>query len=166
MNAPDLPDPNTLSISNISFENITTEIRKTDEGSINQSGDGVIDGVHFKCVYMGGTLTGSLDDAHISRTGTVTNIDFENSNCSEKPAAIRNSEVTKTIVYPTVTEGIINIDGEGNVKSIRMFDINGKMIREWPETNQINIADQAKGLYILQLSNYDKSVMNYKIVKQ
>jgi hypothetical protein len=70
-------------IKNINLENITAELLRTltdnAEGTINQSETGSIDGVHFRCVKMNGTLVNSLEDAHIKVIGDVKNVDFNNS---------------------------------------------------------------------------------------
>jgi hypothetical protein len=70
-------------IKNVTFENITTELLRTTadntEGSINQTPGASIDGIHFKCLRMNGTLINSLEEAHVKVIGDVKNIDFDNS---------------------------------------------------------------------------------------
>lgn len=84
---------------------------------------------------------------------------------SDFPSDIQKTKVTKTNVYPTVTDGIITIDAEEKVKSIRLYNLNGTMIRQWTETNLINITSQAPGLYLLKLSCYSGNENNFKIIK-
>jgi predicted outer membrane repeat protein len=66
-------------------------------------------------------------------------------------------------VYPTLTTGFIQIETE--VSSVRVFDLNGRIIGRWTNTNQIDISERAAGIYLLQL-NHEGQVMNYRIVKK
>jgi hypothetical protein len=66
-------------------------------------------------------------------------------------------------VYPTLTTGFIQIETE--VSSVRVFDLNGRIIGRWTNTSQIDISERAAGIYLLQL-NHEGQVMNYRIVKK
>jgi hypothetical protein len=84
-------------IKNVTFENITTELLRTSgdetEGSINQSTEASIDGVHFKGLFMNGKLINSLEEAHVKVIGDVKNIDFDNS--VYQPKTIKNIKTKK-----------------------------------------------------------------------
>jgi predicted outer membrane repeat protein len=66
-------------------------------------------------------------------------------------------------VYPTLTTGFIQIETE--VSSVRVFDLNGRIIGRWTNTSQIDISERAAGIYLLQL-NHEGQVMNYRIMKK
>jgi predicted outer membrane repeat protein len=77
---------------------------------------------------------------------------------------IRASSLSKLNVFPTVTLDHINIERE--VKSIHIYDLNGRDMGNWKNTNRIDISHMSSGIYILQLKDFDGSMMNYKIVKK
>lgn len=85
---------------------------------------------------------------------------------ASSPTGFVAKNVSKSKVYPSVTNGIINIESEESLKRIRLFDLTGKMISEWAPVNQINIETSRPGIYVLQLTNFNGNISNYKIYKQ
>lgn len=64
-------------------------------------------------------------------------------------------------IYPNPTTGIVNLVEQVNAQ---VFDIQGRMVLERKNVNQINLKDQNSGIYLLKLEN-DKGVSTHKIIK-
>lgn len=79
---------------------------------------------------------------------------------------VPNNKASKTNIYPTITDGIINIFHEKNIKSIKLHSITGTTLKNWSDTNTIDIFDQSNGFYLLQLFNYQWTVTTYMVIKQ
>lgn len=80
------------------------------------------------------------------------------------PTGEKNIQQNRLRVFPTITQGIINIEQE--VKAIHLYDLNGRTVGKWFNTNQIDISSKPSGVYLLQLKNSDGKIMNYKIGKE
>jgi len=166
-------DADSMAVSNVGLENITAKTLHSylspnqGEGVISQSKIGTVYGIHFKCVNLGGVLVNSLADAHIITTGTISNLDFVNTGCKViTDLSDESPEQNKLIVFPTITSGIININEKEEVRTIKLFNLNGNLQKQWLAKNQINIADQAKGFYLLQLEDKNGKITKCKIIKQ
>jgi predicted outer membrane repeat protein len=77
---------------------------------------------------------------------------------------IKHSTQSKLNVFPIATTDFINVERE--VKSIRIYDLNGRAVENWKNTNRIDISHMSCGIYILKLKDFDGSTMNYKIIKK
>ena len=65
--------------------------------------------------------------------------------------------------YPNPTKGILNFSMD--VEKIEVMDMMGKMIMEFYNVSEINIASLPKGVYCLKLSYNDKATV-HKIIKE
>ncbi|MDL2239507.1 T9SS type A sorting domain-containing protein [Bacteroidales bacterium OttesenSCG-928-L14] len=75
------------------------------------------------------------------------------------------SETKNISVYPNPTTGEINISSkESEIKSVTVFNQLGKQVMQINGTNRINISDLTAGIYILQITTNNCTVME-KIVK-
>ncbi|WP_298139091.1 T9SS type A sorting domain-containing protein [Flavobacterium sp.] len=85
--------------------------------------------------------------------------------------ALNNDEFEKDnliAIYPNPTEGNININSNFNIKSIELYDVQGrllqtKLINETIST--INISDKSNGIYFLKITS-DKGIKVEKIMKK
>jgi len=65
-------------------------------------------------------------------------------------------------IYPNPTDGIVNIKSE-NLKKIKVFTLNGKIIKEYNPKNQIDLSEISKGIYIIKLIS-ESGVLTDKII--
>lgn len=72
-------------------------------------------------------------------------------------------------IYPQPADGQLNITSAGNVLSVKIYDLSGKVIREWSpkpgsqETISLDVADLLPGIYMLQL-NEGHALTSHKIL--
>ncbi|MBN1674129.1 MAG: fibronectin type III domain-containing protein [Kiritimatiellae bacterium] len=64
-------------MEDFTFENITVENHVSYEGILKAGNGGMINGVHFKSITLGGKAVTSLSAAGIQKSGTVQNVTFE-----------------------------------------------------------------------------------------
>ncbi|MBR5778006.1 MAG: leucine-rich repeat domain-containing protein [Bacteroidales bacterium] len=82
----------------------------------------------------------------------------------EEAVGIENIDVLDNLtIYPNPTKGILNFSME--VEKIEVMDMMGKMIMEFYNVSEINIASLPKGVYCLKLSYNDKTTV-HKIIKE
>lgn len=60
------------------------------------------------------------------------------------------SQKEKFIIYPNPSDGLVNIQNEV-LKAIQVFDLNGKMIKQFEPSNQIDLSEISKGIYVIKL---------------
>lgn len=54
-------------------------------------------------------------------------------------------------IYPNPTSGIVQIDSKFPIKQLQLISFSGAFIRKLPATNQLNISELPKGIYILKI---------------
>ena len=82
----------------------------------------------------------------------------------EEGVGIENIDVLDNLTfYPNPTKGILNFSRE--VEKIEVMDMMGKMVMQFCNANEINIASLPKGVYCLKLSYNDKATV-HKIIKE
>jgi hypothetical protein len=97
-------------------------------------------------------LTGSLDNLCISNTGPLANV---------------NNEISKNVVkvYPNPTKNILNITSNEKVKSLELYDLNGRMILQNHDNEFINIENLNSEMYLIKITT-ENGVSTQKIFKE
>ncbi|MCG2793177.1 MAG: choice-of-anchor J domain-containing protein [Weeksellaceae bacterium] len=81
------------------------------------------------------------------------------------------SDLTKNGIkaYPNPVKDIFNIEGQGKIKSIKVFDVTGKQLltKEVNESkSQIDFSKFSAGVYIVNTAMEDGSTTSTKVIKQ
>ena len=84
-----------------------------------------------------------------------------------EPLGVEDNLFLLTKIYPNPASNEITIDTKTNeIISIRLFDINGRVINSYnvnSSISKIDVSKYAKGTYILQVKS-DKGILNKKII--
>jgi len=72
----------------------------------------------------------------------------------------------KLNIYPNPIKDIVNITSNKSVKNITVYDVSGKLIKNYPSAKTINMLDFKKGLYILTVTFEDNSSITKKVIKE
>jgi endonuclease I len=89
---------------------------------------------------------------------------FTNDSCSGLGNRIGNTKEEKNLtVFPNPTNGIINIEANGNY-AMELYSYDGKQVSFEKTENQINISHLPNGIYLLRIS-FNDEIINKKIVK-
>lgn len=77
-------------------------------------------------------------------------------------------KVNEIKVYPNPTNNYVIIDGISSeeLKTITMFDVNGKKVSAVLNNNKIDISRLSSGIYMLKIETREGTVLNEKIVKK
>jgi len=69
-------------------------------------------------------------------------------------------------VYPNPARNVINFDGEDiqKMKTVRLFDISGKLVLQQSFTKRLDISSLKTGIYIIQLQS-ENAILTFKIIK-
>jgi hypothetical protein len=68
----------------------------------------------------------------------------------------------KAILYPNPTNGILNI-GNKNLTKIQLFDLTGKILKEFNPNPLVDLSNFSKGIYLIKLIS-DEGIMTDKII--
>ncbi len=83
--------------------------------------------------------------------------------------SVLNSEdfnnTAKVSIYPNPTSHLLNIMVEENIKSIKLFSLDGKLVLETQNT-VLQIQDLNSGIYFLSLELENGVISNHKIIKK
>lgn len=75
-----------------------------------------------------------------------------------------NNEVYK--IFPIPTKDVLNISSEDEIKSISLYDLQGKLIKsEVGNIKSIDISEFNKGIYILKVTT-NLSILSKKVIKE
>lgn len=71
------------------------------------------------------------------------------------PSSIVETEILGYAVYPNPTTGILKIHGLNGfpIERLTILDLSGKVIRDFPLKNNIDISDLSSGLYLLEVQS-------------
>lgn len=84
--------------------------------------------------------------------------------------ALNNSEFHDVTisVYPNPTSGIVTIEGKSNLKSIQLFDVQGRLLQTKLQNDvsaSIDISDKSNGIYFLKITS-ETGIKVEKILKK
>jgi len=93
---------------------------------------------------------------------------FDNSCGNITTESKANKTISDILIYPNPTTSLLNITCENNMKSIRLFDMQGRLIyfiSSLGNSQQINIKNVKKGLYFLFVYFPNNDLIIKKIIK-
>ncbi len=82
------------------------------------------------------------------------------------------TEIDKNVIniYPNPSNGMLNIEGMQNAKSINIYNILGELIitrdLNGIHSASMDISSLSKGIYVLSILNHDNSMITEKIIKE
>jgi len=85
--------------------------------------------------------------------------------------SLNNSAFEKdnsVVIFPNPTQSIINVKSENSIKSIQLYDVQGRLLQtKLTEENStsIDISDKSNGIYFLKITS-DKGIKVERIVKE
>ena len=127
-----------------------------------------------------GAMEGLLYSCHIVNAGGITlhellcyhedgELVWQNSTyntCLIDPLSIQdNTEASGLQVYPNPAKDRVVIEGM-EVVEVKVCNTSGQMVKTVRGTNEIDIADLAKGVYLLRITDADGKVYTNKITKR
>lgn len=102
--------------------------------------------------------------APLDRTGKVS---WYKNLANEANLSIINNNliISSSSIYPNPTKGILNIDANTTPKQVDVFNILGKKVLSFHNTNEIDITNLNNGLYLMLITNKNKQ-LTLKIIKE
>lgn len=85
--------------------------------------------------------------------------------CYENPDGIKENNSNHVLIYPNPTSGMVTVNADFNINSIKVFDICGKLILESEVTGfepktEIDLSKQKAGIYFVNLySGFNKETV-------
>ena len=76
-----------------------------------------------------------------------------------------NAFTNAITVYPNPTNGVINISGVEKVDAIKVFSINGQLVKEAVNTNRLDLSSQRSGLYMIEVQHEGATSVNKLIIR-
>ena len=80
-------------------------------------------------------------------------------------ASTENLSSVNLNLYPNPTSDIVHIGGVDRVDAIRLYSINGQLVKKLTNTNSINLSNQKKGVYMVEVIVEGKTLVN-KLIKR
>ena len=69
-------------------------------------------------------------------------------------------------IYPNPTNNIVNLEVSEKLRSIKLFDLAGKVVKTFkPENTQLDVSNLNAGIYFLEIANAEKKAM-LKLIKK
>lgn len=68
-------------------------------------------------------------------------------------------------IYPNPSSGIVNIQSEKPIRQLQLISVEGKIVRKYNSSNQINIQDLPKGIYVLKVQLENGKTEIKKLIK-
>jgi len=80
--------------------------------------------------------------------------------------SVQDFEASSVVVYPNPSSGIVNIQSEKPIRQLQLISVEGKIVRKYNSSNQINIQDLPKGIYVLKIQLENGETQVQKLIKK
>lgn len=80
-------------------------------------------------------------------------------------ASTENLSSISINLYPNPTKDIVHVGGVDTVDTIRLYSINGQLIKQLNNTNSINLSNHKSGVYLVEVIVDNKTLVN-KLIKR
>lgn len=107
-------------------------------------------------VVTEGECGGSMSSTNSTMTGDV----------HTSVLALADLDKNKFKIYPNPVKDVLNIIGNDQLKSIQVYDINGRLILSEQSKAKINVSKLSKGLYIIKIETKDSKNHEIKFIKE
>ncbi|MFK7810267.1 MAG: T9SS type A sorting domain-containing protein [Saprospiraceae bacterium] len=78
-----------------------------------------------------------------------------------------SEDIKNFSIFPNPSTGIFQIENFSMIEEIEIYDVSGRSINyELTSSNEISIANQPGGIYLVRLLTKDKKVISKKLIKQ
>lgn len=95
-------------------------------------------------------------------SGTTTIYEIE----SNFNASLSETNKADFTLFPNPTNGILSINGNENIKEIKVIDVSGKMVMSQSGNNStISLENLENGVYFVQIVTENNSIITKKVVK-
>ncbi len=84
----------------------------------------------------------------------------------ESMMSVTDLSASAISIYPNPTTGILNIQSEKPVKQIQLISVEGKIVRKYNASNQLNIQELPKGVYVLKIQLENGKTEVQKVIKK
>ncbi len=112
-----------------------------------------------------GALLYNIDEIRFAHDNYAGAAFIDDVNISYETLAVKDITLNSWSIYPNPVKDVINVQGLDNVKSLVIFDAVGKKVGQYNNvSNQINVSNLNKGVYVLQI-NTDKGKISKKFIK-
>jgi hypothetical protein len=112
----------------------------------------------------GDPLSYAIEEAQSKRTLTITNLDGDQAIYSNQYLSINDYAARKTVVYPNPVNDELFIASEAQIKKVRIYSLQGKLILE-TALSIIDFSSFQNGIYFVEIgSNQGKEIR--KIIKR
>lgn len=88
---------------------------------------------------------------NVAVTGTLSNVDFESTNNN---------------VFPNPTTGIVTIQHNETLESVKVIGLLGNVVKSFSNTNTIDLSDLNSGTYMLNIITESGKTTTRKVIKQ
>lgn len=92
--------------------------------------------------------------------------DLYNPLCASELSVTEESSNDRILIYPNPASDKISIETKSSIKSIQLFDSNGKLIKTSLKNTSVDIKDLNIGIYILKIELDNGKISNQKIIKK
>lgn len=106
-------------------------------------------------IYMRSLLATSTTESYYDNLSLV----------EANTASTENLSSVNLNLYPNPTSDIVHIGGVDRVDAIRLYSINGQLVKKLTNTNSINLSNQKKGVYLVEVIVEGKTLVN-KLIKR
>ena len=93
----------------------------------------------------------AFDGVTLTSTGIIENVNSISENCAER-LSVENAFFTNLRVFPNPTNDLLNFDFDKQIDQITVYDLSGKIVAVKANSDFINIAKLATGLYLVKMS--------------
>ena len=79
---------------------------------------------------------------------------------------IRRSGDKRVYIYPNPSNDVVNIVNWQSVREVRLYTLNGQMIRQWQAApSHISIGELPEGAYLLRITSKEGTITEHKLVR-
>jgi hypothetical protein len=139
---------------------------KNNENKWKQLG-GDVQGYPASYVYFGTSVSISAD-GKVLAAGAIPEGNTGNVYLFQQDDSLLSAYTTQKSnfsIYPNPTSDMLYIKSDKNIKFLSLYDLSGKLIFTTTNQQKISLESTRKGIYILQTTFSDKTIISNKIIK-
>ncbi len=75
-------------------------------------------------------------------------------------------DISSISFYPNPATNLVKIESKTSIQSIKVYNLNGQLILLQKNSNQIDVTELSKGMYIIEIINSEQNVFKDKLIIQ
>ncbi len=140
--------------------NLLTNLKVRNGNNVNFTAFDATNNPNLTCIFVDDAAWSQANWTNIDATSTFVETEAE---CDAISSDVENIDKANLYIFPNPAKDNFSIKTDNQIESIKIYDVFGKLVKEFREQNNYPVSNLANAVYTLKIKT-DKGVFTKKLI--